>query len=659
MNFHHKPNKDLQQQIASLRQQVEVLQEIEARYRFMIEHQGEGIGIVDTDENFTFSNRAAEEIFGVPEGGLIGRNLSEFVQPEEFERLRRQTDLRRLGQTNRYEVELTQPEGGKRYIWITATPVRNRQDVFTGTLGIFFDMTDHKRAEDALRDSEDRLRIITDSAQDAILMMDSEGAISFWNPAAETIFGYRSEEVIGKNLHRMLVPGRYLEAHLRAFTIFRNTGKGDAIGKTLELTACRKDGTEFFVALSLSAVSFREQWHAVGILRDITEQKNTEKALKEALKKAETASKLKSAFIYNISHEVRTPLNGILGFSQLITEPDITPEEKEQFNTLLKGSAKRLINTITNYIDISMITSGNMEVIRKPAGLKPILEMLYTQFLPMCRIVSLSLHLDIQETTSPIILHTDPELLRKALTHLLDNAVKFSHEGGIRYGFTIKPGGVEVFVRDTGIGISPEAHERIFQNFVQEELSLTRGYEGSGLGLSIAQGIVRLLGGEIRVVSEKGEGSEFSFFLPFEEKSSRISVSAEQGDEVPLIENPVILIAEDDEPNLLFLQTILTKTGGSLLLASNGKEAVEHCRNHPEVSLVLMDLKMPVMDGYEATKEIKSFRKGLPVIAITAFAMTGDKKIALEAGCDDFIAKPVDREELRNKLETFGIRVVI
>ncbi len=293
MNYNNKTKEELITEITLIKNKDNELQQIKERYQFLIENMGEGLGIVDANECFTFVNPGAEEIFGVPAGGLTGHSLNEFVTPEAFSRLLEQTNLRRLGKKSRYEFELQRPDGEKRFIRVTATPVFDNDHIFIGTLGIFFDDTELRRAEDTIKDNETRLRTITDSAQDAILMMDSMGMVSFWNPAAETILGYRAEEAIGKDLHNLLVPERYLKAYRTAFSEFQHTGKGNAIGKTLELEARRKDGREIIVALSLSAVSFQNTWHAVGILRDITDHKNTEVILRNALEKAETVNRLK------------------------------------------------------------------------------------------------------------------------------------------------------------------------------------------------------------------------------------------------------------------------------------------------------------------------------------------------------------------------------
>jgi len=309
-------------------------------------------------------------------------------------------------------------------------------------------------------------------------------------------------------------------------------------------------------------------------------------------------------------------------------------------------------------MDISMIESRNMEFHLKLFDFLPELHTMLERFQPLCAVKSLIIQLQIPPETGNTRIISDAELFRKILGHLLDNAIKFSHRGMIVFGFTKKRDAFEFFVKDDGTGISKEAQSRIFENFVQEEVLSTRGYEGSGLGLSIAQGMVQLLGGKIRVESEKGQGSVFFFTLPYDLASISTTIPEETVNRVVHAENLSILIADDDESNLLYLETILKGGNLTLFLARDGKEAVEQCYAHPEISLVLMDLKMPLMDGLEATGEIKLIRENLPVIAITAYAMATDEKKAREAGCDDYIAKPFQRDVLLRKLRKFGIDFV-
>lgn len=381
------------------------------------------------------------------------------------------------------------------------------------------------------------------------------------------------------------------------------------------------------------------------------EQQNVELII--AKEKAEASDKLKSTFISNISHEIRTPLNGIMGFGQILTDNDLSPEEKEQYSQMLNSSSLRLVNTITNFMDISLLRSGNQKVYRKELNVKRRVNEVVSKFSDSCLEKKLTISIVPPDSEDDIKLFTDGELFSKILYQLIDNAVKFTHQGTITVGYQFSGNEVHFFVSDTGIGISPENQVLIFDSFIQEDGQTTRRYEGSGLGLSIAQELVNLLEGKIWLKSEKGKGSTFYFSLPYRQSESEVKqeVTVSQ----PLKEKQTILIAEDDEINFYYFKTLLTHNRVEILHAEDGIEAVELCKENPEIELVLMDLKMVDMDGFEATRQIKSFRPELPVIAITAYSETEDKRKALLAGCDEFLTKPVKKEFLINKLEEFGL----
>lgn len=381
------------------------------------------------------------------------------------------------------------------------------------------------------------------------------------------------------------------------------------------------------------------------------EQQNVELVI--AKEKAEASDKLKSAFISNISHEIRTPLNGIMGFGQILTDNNLSPEEKEQYSQMLNNSSLRLVNTITNFMDISLLRSGNQKVYKKELNVKRRVADIVSKFSDSCLEKKLNLFITPPNPEDDIKLLTDSELFSKILYQLIDNAVKFTHEGTITVGYQLSGNEVHFFVSDTGIGISLENQVLIFDSFIQEDGKTTRRYEGSGLGLSIAQELVNLLEGKIWLKSEKGKGSTFYFSLPYrkpEPQDAQTIITSQK-----LKERQTILIAEDDEINFFYFKTLLSHDKVEILHAEDGIEAVELCKENPEIELVLMDLKMVDMDGFEATRQIKSFRPELPVIAITAYSETEDKRKALLAGCDEFLTKPVKKEFLIKKLEEFGL----
>jgi signal transduction histidine kinase/CheY-like chemotaxis protein len=373
--------------------------------------------------------------------------------------------------------------------------------------------------------------------------------------------------------------------------------------------------------------------------------------LRIAKEKAVESDRLKSAFISNISHEIRTPLNGIIGFGQIITEYDLSREEKSHYLSVLKSSSDRLLQTITDYMDIARIVSGTQEISRSSFNVKELLEELVGRYREACDSKNLLLELVIPDYCSDAHLSSDRELVSKTLQQLIDNAIKFTDQGVVTLGFRMAAENREFYVKDTGRGISAAKLGEIFKIFTQEETSLTRGYEGSGLGLAIAKGVAELLGGEINAISEKGKGSEFTFSLPPYITENEIKVKLKETTAKVKRKKPLVLVAEDDHINFLYLETVLRRAGCDYIHASNGAIAVELCRENPSISFVLMDIKMPVMNGLEATRIIKEFSPALPVIALTAYAQTGDKQRILDAGCDEYYAKPVTPDLLNSLIE--------
>ncbi len=516
------------------------------------------------------------------------------------------------------------------------------------------EMEHNRLTDEALRKSEEQFRNLYNDAPVGLYRTTPAGKILLANRAIYEMLGFSNFEALSaRNLEEV----GFEPSYRREQFIERIEKHGEVKDLVSQWICCNGETINVRESAKVIRDADGTPIYYDGTVEDITARKKVEAALNDALVKAESGNRLKTAFMNNISHEVRTPLNGILGFSHLITQPDITDEEKVKFYSLIKTSSNRLLNTITSYMDISLIASGNMEIRQKSLDLHQLLFHLYNQFESMCLDKNIGFELSVPSQADCITLNSDAELLEKIMMHLLDNAVKFTDNGKIAFGYIFIPGSVEFYVKDTGIGISNDFFSVIFDSFKQEELSFTRGREGSGLGLSIAQGLVRLLGGNMRLESAKGSGSTFFFTLPCEGKTDQNSAPAPTCKAVPNLGSLVVLVAEDDESNSMFIKMVLRKCSIKVLSAYDGATAVRLCHDHPEISLVLMDIKMPVMDGLAATREIKSFRKTLPIIAITAFAMNGDEKKALDAGCDDYLSKPFMLEELVEKLNGYQIPI--
>ena len=369
--------------------------------------------------------------------------------------------------------------------------------------------------------------------------------------------------------------------------------------------------------------------------------------------KAEASDKLKSAFIQNISHEVRTPLNGILGLTNLFVDPNISSLEKSEYIPFLNDSSERLLKTITDYLDISLIMSKTVDLNLKNINLNDEIHNISSRYYKSCKEKIILLNLKLPENSDEIIIKTDLKLFRTIFTHLFDNAVKFTPNGRITLGYTLNNSKIEFYIKDTGVGINEENKNDIFRFFNQADVTDTRKYEGNGLGLSIVKGFLLLLGGDIWFESEKDSGSTFYFNLPKEEVEEDNNLNPNF--KINSSKLPVILIAEDDYTNYIYFETLLKKYSSKIYHAISGLEAIEFCQKNPEISLVLMDIKMPGLNGIDATRQIKAFRNNLPIVAVSAYTMGGDEKLAMEAGCDSFISKPVRNDEFYLKLKEFGL----
>ncbi len=380
----------------------------------------------------------------------------------------------------------------------------------------------------------------------------------------------------------------------------------------------------------------------------------TNSALLLARDKAEESDRLKTSFMNNISHEIRTPLNGILGFAPMVMDPLYSEKDKLEFLDVLQISGKRLIQTVGDYMDISLIASGNMELRYEKFAPSEMLDELEMEFRPRCEAKNLLFTLSYPETFTSIVINSDRLLVKKVLALLLDNAVKFTLKGEIRMDVVVKSNSLEFAVSDTGIGISEAALPIIFNHFTQEDTSNTRRFEGSGLGLAILKGMTELLNGEIKIESVKGKGSTFSFSIPVKMSNSNPETAEKVSVVVPNGKISKILIVEDDPFSFRFLDLSLN-TSAEIIHAETGLEALELYQSNPDIALVLMDIKLPRMNGLIATQEIKKIKQDLPIIAFTSYALAGDRQKCLDAGCDDYITKPLIIEDLFRVLNKYGI----
>ncbi|MFA7359608.1 MAG: PocR ligand-binding domain-containing protein [Candidatus Kapaibacterium sp.] len=387
-------------------------------------------------------------------------------------------------------------------------------------------------------------------------------------------------------------------------------------------------------------------WH--GIIYDITERKKTEEELIRAKEKAEESDKLKSAFLANMSHEIRTPMNGILGFAQLLKEPKLTGEEQQSFINIIEKSGARMLNIINDIIDISKIESGLSIVKLSESNINQQIEYIYTFFKPEADSKNLILSYNNSLPDAEAVIITDKEKLYAILTNLVKNSIKFSNRGTIKFGYKKNKDHLEFYVKDEGIGIPKDRQEEIFKSFVQADISDKMAFQGSGLGLAITKAYVEMLGGEIRVESDAGQGAAFFFTIPFtfskENKIvSNVKIGRKKDEQLRKLK---ILIVEDDEESKFLLELMVKKYSKHTLTASSGADTLKIYRSNPDIDLILMDLKMPNMNGYETTREIRKSDNNIIIIAQTAYALAGDEEKAITAGCNGYLPKPLKQESI-------------
>ena len=520
--------------------------------------------------------------------------------------------------------------------------------------GLFIHSIIHDVSEK--KEAQQRLNVLIRSLEQSpvgVIITNNEGLIEYTNPKYAEITGYTYDEMNG------VLPGIFTlqseDTSSKLVWEIISSGK-EWFGENEDV---KKTGERYWENVAISPVinDYGEIKNFVIIKEDITEQKQLLRELVEAKEGAEESDRLKSAFLANMSHEIRTPMNGILGFMELLKEPGLNSELMDEYIEIVNASGQRLLSTINDIIDISKIESGGLEMNESKVDVVKMLRALFQFFEPEAVIKGLDLILESNIPYERCIVLIDAHKTESVLTNLLKNAIKFTDQGQIVLGASLTNKSLEFYVKDTGRGIVADKLTRIFDRFVQAEISYSRAYEGSGLGLSISKAYVELMGGSMSVESEPGKGSRFTFSIPIEKECFGNGYETESlrvySPEVLNSSDHVILIAEDDDISFLLLKKMFKNDNIRIIRAVTGEDAVGKCLQYPEISLVFMDVKMPVMDGYAATRIIHETRPELAVVALTAYALREDRENALENGCVDYLSKPVNRKSLMQVLSKY------
>lgn|GEM_PF-630388 len=565
---------------------------------------------------------------------------------------------------------------------------------------VFVNISASKRAEQTLRAREAQLRAITDSAGDGIILTDDSGRIVFCNPAAENIFGYSAEEMLGRPLQELVAYA--LETKERYNDNDDSFVQADSHAqqtRRIESTGCRKDGSRIPVELTLSTLQLDNAWHYVAIVRDISERKAAEEQLAkyaavleannqillELYEKAEVATQAKSEFLANMSHEIRTPMTAILGYAEMLLE-ELTQEgcksEHRAALQTIQRNGNYLLQLINDVLDLSKIEAGKMRLEMQPFPLRETLDEIIALMRIRAEEKKLPLRLEVL-TPLPDLIISDPVRIRQILINLIGNAIKFTEQGEVRVRVSCMPqeepdhARLRLDVIDTGIGIPPELMARLFQPFTQGDSSTSRKYGGTGLGLSISKRLAEMLGGEITVTSTPGKGSTFTVTILVQtvRREHADAGRTSRGAELPLDPGPTaahapapatetqpdvvshlrVLLAEDAPDIRRLLKLILEKAGVSVTLAENGREAVEKAmaawKEGQPFDVIFMDMQMPEMDGYEATRFLRQEGYSGIIVALTAHALAEDEGKCLTAGCNKYLSKPIRRETLLQTLQ--------
>lgn len=507
-----------------------------------------------------------------------------------------------------------------------------------------------------------------------LFSLDTNGVFTYISQYITVVSGFRVDEILGNPFIKFVHPEDVPELMNR----FKQTLNGTI--SFHEFRIIDKDNSVHWVRTSSNVNNINGKPIGIdGMMSDITERKLYERIINEqneeisaqneeltqnnlelqaAKERAEESDKLKSAFLANMSHEIRTPMNGILGFTDLLKSHNLTTEKKDYYISIIEKSGDRLLNIINNIIDISKIESGQMEIHKTELNINEQIEFIYNFFEHelLDKKINFSFNNFFSPENSTII--TDKEKIVSILSNLIKNAIKCTNKGSIDFGYEFKYGCLEFFIKDTGIGIPNDKLDIIFERFRQADTSDKRAIQGAGLGLSIAKSYVEMLGGKIWVESKENIGSTFYFTIPYLRpyKNQFVDLNYVEFDtdiDTTNMKKIKILIVEDDNSSIMLLKLLLEEYSSEILTTEDGKTSLDIIKNNPDIDLIFMDVRMPIMDGYDATREIRKFNKDVIIITQTANALDGDKEKALNCGANEYITKPIRPKEINNLIEKY------
>ena len=678
--------KSLLSILEDIMQKENALKESEKKFRSIFENKGTATGLFGNDSIIRDCNTKFTELCGFQKEEIIDKmKWSDFVVKEDLEKLQKyHSQPLKTGNPppSQYECRITNNVDKiidvivsiavseiDRIVSITDISERKKAEQIQKVLyNISNAVITTDNLEKLIKLIQEELGTIIDTTNFYIALYDKKTntyLLPFFKDEKDSL---PSSFPAGKTLtHYVIRTEKSLLATNKELTILQKNGDIESFGSNSEIWLGVPFKIEGKVTGVLAVQSYDDEKaydksdlkmleivsHQISIS---LERKKAEQDLKSALEMAQESDRLKSAFLSNMSHEIRTPMNGILGFTDLLKEPQLSGEEMDKYIQIIEKSGNRMLNTINDIIDISKVEAGQVEVIKAEVSVNKILEEQYEFFNSEAQSKGIELISESTLSDKESTIVTDKHKLEGILSNLIKNAIKFTEHGNISFGYSLKKEknfeGIEFYIKDTGVGIPSDRIEAIFNRFEQADIEDAGVYEGSGLGLAISKSYVEMLGGNISVISEGGFGSTFTFTIPYTRKGTKENdiKGSVKIDQQAALKNLSVIIAEDDETSQLLLKVVFKNKFQKITFTKTGKETIEKFRENPETDVILMDLKMPVMSGYEATREIRKFNQDVVIIAQTAYGLSGDRKKAIEAGCNDYIAKPIKANELKRMI---------
>jgi PAS domain S-box-containing protein len=609
--------------------------------------------IKDVEGKYLYANDPFLQILDKQAHEVVGA-LDKDILPDY--KIAKDIEEDNLVQETGRRILFTEKEGD-RWFEIYKSPIKDQNGNVIGIAGMQRDVSDIRKAVENLNTERDLLQALMDNFPYTIYFKDKDSKFTRINKSQARMLGIDDpDEAIGKTDFDYFTR-QHAQAAFDDEQQIIATGN-PMIGKTEHLQSPR--GNDIWVSATKIPIRNNrgEVTGLVGISIDVTEKYLAERKLIEARKKAVESDRLKSAFLANMSHEIRTPMNGIIGFSNLLKNPGLNRDQQMEYVGFIEKCGNSLLNLIDDIIDVSKIEAGQLVVRETETNINDILQELFITF-DKNRILEnkgeIELRLVIPQEPLIESILTDPFRLKQILNNLISNALKFTEQGFIEFGYKLVENEIQFHVKDTGLGIPRDKFDLIFDRFGQVLENERLNRKGTGLGLAISINLVKLLGGKMWLESEVGRGSVFYFTIP---RRNNFIIDDKRKLSYPVVNNfewigKKLLVVDDEELNWIFIRDLIKPTKAETIWARNGKEAVDIYQGNSNIDLILMDFRMPVMNGFEATKVIRSFDSQIPIIALTAFAQEDEKELILHAGCNAFLSKPVGNDQLIKMVNHF------